>query len=408
MLLKSGFRRRFGLSITLSVAFIVGVATLGAHEVSSVSLISNLDTEKKTYLLDAAMEVVPSEDPALNDQISPEDAAREFAAEYLTVLFDEKEQEPSIEIEIVDASDENTPEELQRQQVVVTMKGNIPESAREFLLYLDPSCPMAVVMVVIKDEQPSRRMQVVLAGEYSRPVNVEPILEGDPFEEEEGKGKVTEETEAKESGETNAKPSETDSATSSPAGDSLDETDDGAPELKSGWLSFFDGTCLSLLLLISVFLLTIRSRSVFIQIAILLIVQSISLALAAWEIIPARENAIPVLALMIAAIAVEAVFHRNLKWWRCVLLAAAGWASGWHIALTDPFRMVFLVGEPVSTGKVIQFMFGVELAFIAVGLIAAAVLLLLNRFSWYRQWVVQPLAVLIAALALFQLVDSFL
>ena len=83
----------------MGARFLAGIALLlvlfltergQSHQVSSVSLISHLDTEKRTYLLDAAMEVVPSIDQAVNDQISPEDAAREFAKEYLEILFDEK------------------------------------------------------------------------------------------------------------------------------------------------------------------------------------------------------------------------------------------------------------------------------------------------------------------------------
>ena len=59
----------FLAAITLLCALFV--AERGqAHQVSSVSLISHLDTEKGTYLLDAAMEVVPSVDQAVNDQIS--------------------------------------------------------------------------------------------------------------------------------------------------------------------------------------------------------------------------------------------------------------------------------------------------------------------------------------------------
>lgn len=405
----AGSWKRLWLIGSLLLSSMTVVIPVRSHEVSSVSLISNIDTEKKTYLLDAAMEVVPSEDPALNDQISPEDAAREFAVEYLTILFDEAEQVPDIEIELVDASDENTPQDLQRQQVVVNMKGAIPGGAKEFLLYLDPSCPMAVVMVVIKDKQPSRRMQVVLAGEYSRPVNVEPILEGDPFEGEEGKSKESGVVEPKENQKGETQPSKPDVKMADPSeSQSISEADSRAPELKSGWLSFFDGTCLSLLLLIAVFLLTTRGRPVFLQIAILLIVQSLSLALAAWEILPPDQKGGPILGVLIAIIAIEAVFHRNLKWWRCVLVGIAGWTSGWSIALTDPFRQVFQVGDPVSAGRVMEFMFGVELAFIAVGAVAAVLLLLLNRYSWYRQWVVQPVAVLVAAFALFRFVDSFL
>src|SRR5690606_19091248 len=104
---------------------------------SSVSLVSRLDTKERTYVLEAAMEVVPSEDAAQNDQISPEDAAREFSS-YLVVMFDRAEQEPTMEIAVEETSDADTPPELRRQQVITTLSGKIPEGAGEFLLYLDP------------------------------------------------------------------------------------------------------------------------------------------------------------------------------------------------------------------------------------------------------------------------------
>ncbi|MEM7602994.1 MAG: hypothetical protein AAF357_16475, partial [Verrucomicrobiota bacterium] len=80
--------RRIGLTSNMAVraalfAVILGlqsISILYAHKVSSVSLISHLDTEEGTYLLDAAMEVVPSDDDLLNEQIPPEEAARELAA----------------------------------------------------------------------------------------------------------------------------------------------------------------------------------------------------------------------------------------------------------------------------------------------------------------------------------------
>lgn len=388
------------------ILFILAAAALvpgwgAAHQVSSVSLIANIDTEKQTYLLDAAMEVVPSEDPALNDQIPPERAARDFAEDYLSILFDEQEMHPDLDIELIDASDENTPDALQRRQVTTKMGGKIPEGAKEFLLYLDPSCPMAVVMVVIKDNRPSRRMQVVLAGEYSRPVSVEPVIEGDPFDGKEGK--------AKESA-ASAKPEAEKKAVEKapePAAEETAETE-STPELASGWKSFFDGSCLALLLLIGILLLTTRGRPVIVQVAVLLIFQSLSLALAAWDILRPIQQSETILAVLIAAISIEAVFHRDLKWWRCVLVAGAGWVSGWHLAETAPFRAVFQAGQPPATTDVMEFLVGVELAFIAVGVAAAAILLFLNRFPWYRQWVVQPLAVFVTAFALFRVVDSFL
>ena len=378
---------------------LLGISQIGlAHQVSSVSLIANIDTKEKTYLIDVAMEVVPSDEQEVNDQISPEDAAREFAQEYLTILFDEAEQKPEIEIEVIDASDENTTEELQRKQVVVNMPGQIPESAKEFLLYIDPSCPMAVIMVTIKDGQPSRRMQVILAGEYSRPVSIEPIVDGDPFEQQ---GKGAENSSAKASAKTKEDTQEKPVDETQPAQDRV-------REFGSGWKSFFVMNFLPLILLISIFLLTTNGKTVFLQVAVLMVAQSLSLTLAAFQILPAVAWVSVALGILVAAVSLEAVFHRELRWWRLPMVAIAGLAAGWVLASTRAFREVFQRGEDAAIGTVVEYVLGVELAFIVAGVLSAIVLLSLNRFDWYRKGVVQPIAIVIAAYALFCSVERFL
>lgn len=371
---------------------VVHAGVAEAHRVSSVSLISYLDTAKRTYVLDAAMEVVPSEEQALNDQISPEDAAREFAQEYLVVMFDRQDQKPEMEIRIEDASDKDTPPELRRQQVLTKLTGAIPETAKEFLLYLDPRCPMAVVMVVVKDGQPSRRMQVVLAGEYSRPVSVAPLAEGDPFAAEKAPP-AAENTPVSE-----AKPG-------SGAGISAPKTGSGA--LRSGWRSYLHGGGRPWLLAIGIFLLTLGRRSVFLQVATLLAVQSLVIALAAWRIIPVPAWSPVALALMVTVISGEALFHRHLRWWRLPIVAAAAALSGYEIAGTIPFQLSF-ARDPFGTREVISFLLGTESAFLLVAVLTASILLLLSRFNWYRRAVVPTVAVIVIGYALFSGLEKFL
>jgi hypothetical protein len=153
-----------------------------AHKVTAAKLIVSIDTVARTYELQAAMDVAPSEDAILNEEISPETAARQFAEEYLTVLIDETKQSPELKIEVAAISDAETPAELQRHQVVTTQQGNFSDTAEKLLFYLDNRCPMAVVMVVMEDQKPSRRMQVILPGEYSRPLELARLTVGNPFE----------------------------------------------------------------------------------------------------------------------------------------------------------------------------------------------------------------------------------
>jgi len=390
-------RTCFARCLVAACALALLPAALQAHRVSSVSLISYLNTEEKTYVLDAAMEVVPSEEQELNDQISPEDAAREFAQDYLVIMFDQQDQKPEMKIEIVDSSDEDTPEELRRQQVLTKLTGKIPDGAKEFLLYLDPRCPMAVVMVVIKDEQPSRRMQVILAGEYSRPVSVAPIVEGDPFAGEKSDA----------AGETPASSPAVATAQEPENGSAAPPQGRGKAAFLAGWRSFLQGSWLPWLLTVGIFLLTLGRRTVFTQIAVLLVTQSLVVALAAWKLIPVPAWAPTVLVLVIAVICGEALFHRHVRAWRLPLVAAGGLLAGFDLAGSLPFTTLFGKND-AGTGEVIFYLLGTESALVLVALVSAAVLLPLSRFEWYRRSVVQPVAIVLTGFAIFAGVEKYL
>jgi hypothetical protein len=384
-------------------AFLVPAAH--AHRVSSVSLISYLNTKDRTYTLDAAMEVVPSEDPAVNDEISPEDAAREFAG-YLIVMFDEAEQKPEMEITVEETSDENTPEELRRRQVLTKLKGGIPDAAKEFLLYLDPRCPMAVVMVVVKDEQPSRRMQVILAGEYSRPVSVLPVEEGDPFKQD--KGKAAEASPAAAPDQPAAEPSATASPTTPGAADEpVEGTPGGVGAFASGWRAFLHESALPATFVVAMLLLTLGRTSVLWQVGTALAVQGVAVALAVWGMVPAPAWVWGGLGAVVALVAIEALLHHQVRPWRYPLVAAGGVFLGLALVSTSAYRELVADGD-LGSGRLILFLLGTEAAFLLVAFVGAANLLSLSRFEWYRKTVVTPLAVLAAGYGLYALVGRFL
>ena len=394
--IRRDFRIHAGAGL---VAFLLWIGILAspsahAHRVSSVSLISYLNTDDLTYTLDAAMEVVPSEDPAVNDQISPEDAAREFAS-YLVVMFDQAEQKPEMEISVEETSDENTPEELRRRQVLTKLKGKIPEGAKEFLLYLDPRCPMAVVMVVVKDEQPSRRMQVILAGEYSRPVNVLPIEEGDPFA-------------AGAKAEGSPAPKEADAVSpDKPSGQVRAAAARSSGGFVAGWRSFFAASILPSCLVLAVLLISLERRPSLWQAALLLAGTGLAVSLVLWALLPAVSWAIRALALSVAILAIEATLHEKVKPWRFGLAAVGGVFLGLFLAGTGPARE-WLAGSEPLLGQGIGFVLGAEVAAIVVLLGMAAVLLVLSRFTCYRKAVVLPLSVLLAGYAIFAAIEVWL
>jgi hypothetical protein len=388
--------------LLLVLGFCLAPAPLLAHRVSSVSLISYLDTKASTYILDAAMEVVPSEDPAVNDQISPEEAAREFAA-YLNVMFDEAQQKPEMEITIEETSDRDTPEELRRRQVLTKLRGKIPDGAKEFLLYLDPRCPMAVVMVVVKDAQPSRRMQVILAGEYSRPVSVLPVQEGDPFNE---KAAPAPDTSPLPAPSANPVAQEaTAPGASAPGASAPGASAPGA--FVSGWRAFFHESALPSALVVGLLLLTLGGKSVVWQLGVLLAAQGLALSLVIWRLMPVPEWAGPVMAALTAVLSLEAFFHHHVKAWRYPLVGLAGAASGLVLAGTSAFREL-LAGSDLGVGRAMVFLLGVEVGVLLLALASASVLLSLSRFEWYRKSVVTPVGVLVAGYAVFTLVERWI
>lgn len=386
----------------LVLGFFLAPAPLLAHRVSSVSLISYLNTKDRTYTLDAAMEVVPSEDPAVNDQVSPEDAAREFAA-YLNVMFDEAQQKPEMEISIEETSDQDTPEELRRRQVLTKLRGKIPDGAKEFLLYLDPRCPMAVVMVVVKDAQPSRRMQVILAGEYSRPVSVLPVQEGDPFNETAATAPGTSPVAAPAA---NAATQEaTGSGASTPGASTPGASAPGA--FVSGWRAFFHESALPSALVVGLLLLTLGRKSVVWQLGLLLAAQGLALSLVIWRLMPVPEWAGPAMAALTAVLALEALFHHHVMPWRYPLVGLAGASSGFYLAGTPAFREL-LASTDLGVGRAMVVLLGVETGVVLLALASASVLLSLSRFDWYRKSVVTPVGVLVAGYTVFTLVERWI
>lgn len=344
-----------------------------AHKVSSASVLVEIDTEKHTYQVGAAMEVAPSEDQALNDLISPEEAARTFAEEYLTILFDKDEQKPKLEIHTETASDKDTPPELQRKQVIVNLSGEIPKNAKEFLLYIDTRCPMAVVMVFIKDKQPARRMQVVLPGEFSRPFNAEPVIEGDPFEKKTAPAIKAEPIPVIEAPK--------------PAGNN-----ESSP-FRAGWAAFLDGTLLHLALLAAVLLLGSSWRAMLLLVCALVAGQCVGVSLEVTSEGPPG----PVLPIGVIALAVGAILKKNENpsffWWYAPILVLGFFQVSWL-----GLRMV----------EVKPFAMGFGAVQLLCGSIIALLIITLSRQKWYQSGFKIPAAVILAGYGLFLLIEDLI
>jgi hypothetical protein len=242
---------------------------------------------------------------------------------------------------------------------------------------------------VVKDDQPSRRMQVILAGEYSRPVSVLPVEEGDPFTKE-------------------AKGAAAVPATSTAAPEVVaEEKVRPVGAFASGWRAFLHESALPATLVISMLLLTLGRTSVLWQAGTLLLAQGLAVSLAAWGLMPAPAWVWTGLAAVATLVAIEALLHHQVKPWRYPLIAAGGIFLGLALIDTSAYREL-IAGADLGTGRLILFLLGTEAAFFLVALVAAANLLSLSRFDWYRKSVVTPLAVLAAGYGLFTIVERFL
>lgn len=379
--------QNLGLTVVFCLLSFGWAGQSWAHKVSSVSAIVNIDTKAQTYELNAAMDVERSEDEALNDEISPEEAARIFAEDYLVIQFDGKDQEPELKIDTLTASDEDTPEELQRQQIMTTLTGPIPKGAKEFLMYLDPTCPMAVVMVIVKDKKPARRMQVVLAGEFSRPVNVEPVVDGDPFTKNDD-----EKTEAKADAVIAAA---TDEASKAESGDT------SVSMIREGWKNFGEGWLLYLSAIVAVLIVSLSLKPAAYRIGTLILGQSFGFSLAAFKIVAAPYWLLPAIGVGLILLALSALIRRPFHGVRIGLIFVVGIAQGAYLTQMIPFRRIFEATPAIDLSDLIQFYLGMGFAQVVAVVLASSFLILVSRKSGLRNKVVTVLIALISGYGLY-------
>ncbi len=168
--------------ICVTVIFIFAETDGYAHKVTAVSVVSKFDTKARKYSIELAMDIYPSEDPAMNDKVSPQQAADFFSTEALDLFFGDVQIEPKAKSELF--KDPEADPEIQevKVKVLVTLTGEIPKDAEHFTLRVSPDTTAAVVMVTFKDGIPGRRAEVLYPGEFSSPVEVSKIIEADPFE----------------------------------------------------------------------------------------------------------------------------------------------------------------------------------------------------------------------------------
>ncbi|MDF1751652.1 MAG: hypothetical protein P1U89_02635 [Verrucomicrobiales bacterium] len=374
--------------LIIGVSALLGASQAYAHKVSSASLILYLETEEeRTFQVSTQMEVESSGDAALDDEIGPEEAARTFVETQLMVLIDEQEQPHNIKTELINESDEDTPEELQKISVLVTWNGTLPSNGKEISLYLKETSEMSIVIATVKNGIPARRLQVMFAGEYSRGENIEPLVKGNPFD-------AAEAADAK-----SATPA------AEPVNETVTEPSDTTRYIKTGMAAARQHMFLPVALLLALILLKGSFRALIYPFILFLIAHSIGISLAAGALIPLYPWAIWVPIITLFALSIDNLFSFKFRWWRYVFGIAGGFFLGNTIAQGGV--MLMLGGSPIPIGKLAPFLIGFDTILLATALALGILIAIFGRQAYFRLAVVIPLSILCAGLAISQMIQHY-
>ncbi len=159
-----------------------------------------------------------------------------------------------------------------------------------------------------------------------------------------------------------------------------------------------------ILFVLSLFLLNPKLKPILWQATAFTVAHTITLGLAMYKIIKPPVNIVePVIALSIMYVALENIFSSKLKASRIGIVFLFGLIHGMGFA-----SVLIELGLPKNAyfSSLLMFNLGVELGQITV--IVAAYFLIGKFFGskpYYRKWVVMPLSILIAAIALYWAVE---
>ncbi|MGE4190536.1 MAG: HupE/UreJ family protein [Thermoanaerobaculia bacterium] len=158
---------------------------------------------------------------------------------------------------------------------------------------------------------------------------------------------------------------------------------------------------------LGLFLLSTRWRPLLLQISAFTLAHTLTLGAAVYGVVRLSPSIVePLIALSIAWVAIENLWTSELKPWRTALVFAFGLLHGLGFA-----GVLAEVGVPPSRflAALLSFNLGVEAGQLTV--VAGAFLLVGARFSqrsWYRQRVVLPASLAIAAIGVWWLVERTL
>jgi len=154
-----------------------------------------------------------------------------------------------------------------------------------------------------------------------------------------------------------------------------------------------------ILFVLGIFLLSPRWKTMLLQVTAFTVAHSITLGLSIYGIVSLPSRIVePLIALSIAYVAIENLVTRELKPWRLALVFTFGLLHG--LGFAGVLRELGLPRDEFLTA-LLTFNLGVEggqLTVIAAALVVVAAFM---KKGWYRQRVVIPASILIAAIGLY-------
>ena len=154
-----------------------------------------------------------------------------------------------------------------------------------------------------------------------------------------------------------------------------------------------------ILFVLGLFLLSVRPRTILIQVTAFTIAHSITLALTMYEIVSVPSRIVePLIALSIAYVAVENLLTTQLKPWRLALVFAFGLLHGMGFA-----GVLSGLGLPRSEflTALLTFNLGVEAGQLTVIVVAALCVMWSRQRVWYHRRVVVPASLAIATVGVY-------
>jgi hypothetical protein len=158
-----------------------------------------------------------------------------------------------------------------------------------------------------------------------------------------------------------------------------------------------------ILFVLALFLLATKTSTLLWQVSAFTLAHTITLALGIFGIINLPSSIVePLIALSIAYVAIENIFYHKLTKWRLPIIFAFGLLHGLGFA-----AVLVELGLPKSEyiSSLISFNIGVEFGQITVIVLALLATRWFAKKPQYRQYVVIPLSVLIAVIAIYWFIE---